>query len=276
MLIGLYNIEPKIQNTALMQISHYHKAQGDLVEWYEESLFAKYDKVYCSSIFGFTDKSKVPAGAICGGTGFDLATKLPFDCELDYSLYPDCDRSYIWFSRGCIRDCSFCVVRQKEGRIRPVEPKELNPNGKFIVVQDNNFFASRGWKGALLWLRSKKQPVDFQGIDVRCLSNEKIKELCKVKLYKQIKIAWDNPRDDLRDNIADLLYFIKAYKVMCYVLIGHNSDHQGNIDRVRCLQQFKITPYVMPMNRKDPYQKKFQRWVNGFAYKNVQWEEFKD
>ena len=56
MKVGLYNIEPKIQNTALMQISHYHKERGDQVEWYEENLWG-YDKVYCSSLFDFTDKS---------------------------------------------------------------------------------------------------------------------------------------------------------------------------------------------------------------------------
>ncbi len=167
MKIGLYNIEPKIHNTALMQISHYHKSQGDQAEWYEENLWG-YDKIYCSSLFKFTDKSKVPHRAICGGTGFDLTTTLPFDCDLDYSLYPACDCSYIWFSRGCIRKCGFCVVPDKEGKIKATPPKNLNPNGKYIKIQDNNFFASPAWREAIQYLKDTKQPVDFAGgIDVR-------------------------------------------------------------------------------------------------------------
>jgi hypothetical protein len=34
MRIGLWNLEPKIENTALMQVSQYHKQQGDSVEMY--------------------------------------------------------------------------------------------------------------------------------------------------------------------------------------------------------------------------------------------------
>lgn len=29
MKIGLWNLEPKIENTALMQVSQYHKQKGD-------------------------------------------------------------------------------------------------------------------------------------------------------------------------------------------------------------------------------------------------------
>ncbi len=149
MKIGLIDIEPKIFNTAYMQISHYHKSRGDTVEWAVSGDYDLYDKLYCSSLFSFTDKSQVPDRAICGGTGYDLTTTLPFDCDYDYSIYPDCDRSFLWFSRGCIRNCSFCVVRKKEGDIKPVDIKNLNPKGTHIVVMDNSFFANPLWKGAL-------------------------------------------------------------------------------------------------------------------------------
>ena len=32
MKIGLYNLEPKINNSAMMQVSYYHKRLGDDVE----------------------------------------------------------------------------------------------------------------------------------------------------------------------------------------------------------------------------------------------------
>ena len=273
MKVGLYNLEPLIQNTALMQISHYHKLRGDHVEWYEDNLWG-YGKVYCSSLFTFTDKSIVPKGAICGGTGFDLTTNLPFDCDLDYSLYPACDCSYIWFSRGCVRNCKFCVVRQKEGAIRPVEPKNLNPNGRYIVVQDNNFFANPKWRQAINWLQTAGQPVDFQGIDVRTLDKEKGKALVSLKHEKKIKIAWDNPKQDLMPKLKTLIKHIKGYRLMCYVLIGYDSTVEQDIERVEKLHSLGITPYVMCIDRDDPEQKRFQKWTNHFFHKTQEFADF--
>ena len=273
--IGLIDIEPKIFNTAYMQIAYHHKQQGDTVEWAAPLEYDKYDKLYCSSIFGFTNKTQVPDRAICGGTGFDLTTILPFDCDYDYSIYPTCDRSFVWFSRGCIRDCSFCIVQQKEGKLKAVEPKKLNPNGKYIVVQDNNFFANRTWRGAILYLNAKRQPVDFQGVDVRIINRDQCKALSKMRHYKQIKIAWDDPRDNLTERMCNLLTYIPPHKVMCYVLIGHASNINQDIMRIKALRKLKISPYVMCIDRQNPYQKKFQRWVNGHAYRNIEWGDFK-
>lgn len=145
MKIGLYNLEPKIHNSAMMQVSQYHKQQGDQVEIYSPLLHDTYDKVYAFSLFDFTDKGYVRDDMITGGTGFDIQSKLPKEieeCDLDYSISPSCDFSMIWFSRGCFRKCPYCVVNEKEGNIHPVEPKNLNPNGKYIKVMDNNFFAN--------------------------------------------------------------------------------------------------------------------------------------
>lgn len=276
MEIGLINIEPKIQNTAYMQISFYHKEKGDTVGWYDAEISSEYDQIYCSSLFTFTDKSQVPAKAVCGGTGFDLTTKLPFDCDLDYSLYPACDRSFVWFSRGCIRDCGFCVVRQKEGKIQSVKPKNLNPNGKHVVVMDNNFFANPEWKKSFWWLWHNSQPVDFQGVDVRTLTPEMCGYLQNTRHYKQLKIAWDNPREDLSQQIAFLLKYISSSKIMCYVLVGYDSTEEQDLFRLKRLHNFKIHPYVMCIDRKNnSYQRKIQKWNNGFAYRNVKWEDFK-
>lgn len=143
--MGLYNLEPKIVNTAMMQVSQYYKEKGDTVEEYSPLYHNTYDKIYAFSIFDFTPKDYVRKDMICGGTGFDIKSRLPLEieeCNYDWSLYPDCDYSIVWFSKGCIRNCPFCVVREKEGKIYSVEPKNLNPNGKYIHVQDNNFLAN--------------------------------------------------------------------------------------------------------------------------------------
>lgn len=278
MKIGLINIEPKIFNTALMQISHYHKNQGDSVEWYDplSPLLNQYDKLYCSSLFTFTDKSNVPARAVCGGTGFDLTTTLPFDCDLDYSIYPKCKTSYVWFTRGCKRKCPWCVVPEKEGDLHWVRRKQLNPNGRYITIMDNSLFANPMWEDVISWIG--QMPVDIQGIDVRDITKEQCVALNSLRRWKnkQFKIAWDNPHKDLLPDLKLITKYIKPYKLMCYVLIGYYDEPEKDLHRISTLKSLKIDPYVMCIDRnKNRYQKKFQKWVNGFAYKNVKWEDFK-
>lgn len=279
MKIGLIDIEPKIFNTALMQISHYHKSQGDTVEWAAPLVYDRFDKLYCSSLFDFTNKNLIPARAICGGTGFDLTTKLQFDCSLDYSIYPKCETSYIWFSRGCNRNCPWCVVRQKEGKLRSVRPRRrLNPNGKYITVMDNSFFDNVKWNMAMADLTIFGQPVDFQAIDVRTITHCQAHGLSILKHYKRIKIAWDNPDDEkqILAGIKRMTEYIKPDEIMCYVLIGYYDTPEKDLYRVETLRDLGINPFVMPFNKKDPYEKKFARYVNHKAiFNTVEWKDYK-
>lgn len=99
MKIGLYNLEPHIVNTAMMQVSQYHKQKGDTVMQYSPLYHNIYDKIYAFSIFDFTDKGYVRPDMIKGGTGFNIQSKLPSkieECDYDWSLYPDCNYSILW------------------------------------------------------------------------------------------------------------------------------------------------------------------------------------
>ena len=281
MKIGLYNLEPKIVNTALMQVSQYHKDKGDEVEMYNQIFKSTYDKVYAFSIFDYTDKGYVSKEMVKGGTGFDITSKLDEEiekCNYDWSMYPKCDHSIIWFSRGCIRTCPFCVVPDKEGVIHSVEPKNLNPNGKYIKIHDNNFFANPKWREAVKQLKEWGQPVEFEcGIDIRILKKPHVEALNSLKQEKQIKLAWDNPKEDLSIKFKEAIaYGLKPYKLMCFVLIGYWSTPEEDLHRVETLRKLKIDPFVMPHNKKDRYQKDFARWVNHKAiYRTVKWEDYK-
>ena len=216
---------------------------------------------------------------IVGGTGFNLSSRLPPEIEqsnLDYSIFPECDYSIIWFSRGCIRNCPFCVVRRKEGRIHSVEPKNLNPNGKFIKVMDNNFFANPNWRDAVKQLQEWDQPIDLQGFDIRLFDEEQGLALQSLKHYKAFKFAWDNPRDNLDDKIELLLDYIKPSKLMCYVLIGYWSSPEEDLHRVMHLwDEYKIHCFAMPYDKFDVYQRRFARWCNNkIIFKSCSWEEY--
>lgn len=279
LIVGLYNLEPKIENTAMMQVSQYHKQRGDQVEMYQHLFPNRYDVVYAFSLFKETDKSMVRSFMICGGTGFDIKTRLPPEiekCNLDYSIYPKSKTSYMWFSRGCFRNCPFCVVVEKEGFIHSVEPKNLNPRGEYISILDNNFFANPKWRASINQLVEWGQPVDFSsGIDVRIFNEKQGESLKRLRLYKQIHIAWDNPKEDPREKMELLTTFIKPSKIMCYVLIGYWSTPEEDMMRVEALREMKIDPFVMTYDRRDRYQRGFARWVNFKAiWKTIPWEKY--
>lgn len=277
MEVGLINIEPKIFNTALMQISYHHKLQGDTVKWASPFEYDNYDKLYCSSLFDFTDKTQVPDRAIKGGTGFDLTTILPFDCKYDYSIYPDCITSFVWFSRGCDRNCPFCVVRQKEGRFHLVKRKELNPKGRYITIMDNDFFANPEWREVINWIGDLK--IDMQGFDVRKITQEKCKALANLKLWKskRFKTAWDNPKDKKRilPKLEMLANIVRPNRVTVYVLIGYKSTQSEDMDRIVELNKLGFSPFVMQYKKGDMYQDMFTRWINvKQMFKTKTWKQF--
>lgn len=108
MKVGIIDIEPKIFNTAYMQIAHYYRQRGDKVSWWLPITHRSFGVVFCSSLFDYTDKSGIPDDVICGGTGYDVRSRLSKEmenCDLDYSIYPECRKSFLWFSRGCPRKC---------------------------------------------------------------------------------------------------------------------------------------------------------------------------
>lgn len=262
MKVGIISLDGKMPILPLMKIKSFYKN----VNWLNS--LESYDKVFISKLFSFTPDFQYAINSkeiIKGGTGYDLKSKLPDEiekCQPNYSIYPKCDYSIQFFSRGCIRNCPFCIVREKEGNICPVEPMNLNPNGKHIEVFDNNFFANPNWKEAINTLIDYKQKVNFHGVDVRIMTEEQAYWLNQLKHHKQIHIAWDNPRDDIIPRIQEMCKYIKPYKIMCYVLVGYWSTHEEDIYRIEKLRELGVDPFVMPFDKNDLRQKRLSRWVN--------------
>lgn len=260
-------------NLALMKLSAYHKLRGDVVEW-ADPLFGEYDRVYKSKIFTFSpdDQDNYNCEVIKGGTGYDITGKLPLDVDSiltpDYSIYPQYNFSLQFFSRGCIRNCPFCLVSKKEGYITTVDPMRLNPNGSHIEVLDNNFFANPEWKNAINWLLESRQKVNLHGVDIRIMDEEQAYYLNKLPLRQNIHIAWDLPQLDLTEKLREVTKYIKPYKLTCYVLIGFNSTPEEDLYRLRRLKELRIAPFVQPYrdfeNKRTPtqYEKDIARWAN--------------
>ena len=287
MNIGLLDVDGhNFPNFALMKISAWHKARGDNVEW-GLPMFGQYHRVYKSKIFTFTPDEPTDwyCEVIKGGTGYDIRSRLADEIEsstlMDYSIYPQYKFSIQFFSRGCLRSCPFCLVREKEGYIHPVEPVELNPNGKWIEVLDNNFFANPEWKSAIHYLLKARQPVNLHGVDVRIMDEEQAYWLNRLHLRRSIHIAWDLPQIDLTDKLREVTRYIKPYKLMCYILIGFNSTVEQDMYRIERCRELGIKPYVMPyrdfQNKEQPtqYAKDLAQYVNKpMIFKSCRFADF--
>ncbi|MBA7632384.1 hypothetical protein ES703_39930 [subsurface metagenome] len=148
------------------KIRIYHKRKGDVVEEYLPVYIEFYDKIYCSSIFTFTDKSYFIPDMIYGGSGFNLTTKLPKEIE---KIKPHLNFGFT--TRGCNRNCKWCVVPKKEGEIKIVgDLSDLwDSKSREIKLLDNNIlFVPDHFKMICEQAIKNDLIIDFnQGLDAR-------------------------------------------------------------------------------------------------------------
>lgn len=273
MRVGLYNLEPKYKNLALEKLRIYHQQQGDEVEDY--FALARYDKVYASSIFTFTDKSKVPEGAVCGGTGFDLTTKLPPEIE---EIKPHLNFGFT--TRGCIRNCAFCVVHAKEGWIKIVGDLLDLWDGKatFLVLMDNNALALPDhFTHNCRQAQKYHIKLDWnQGLDHRLLTPALCRLLAETP-HIEYRFAFDSPASYKSvDKAIGMLKDAGINRSMWYVLVGFNTTFQEDLDRLNFLRECAQKAFVMRFNAKKSVKlDALADWVNGYVgFAAMSFDEF--
>lgn len=251
-----------------------------------------------------------------GGTGFyyDKSPKLEYDIEHtmpDYHLYDEwvdeCikkgakekeftyyrDYSIGFLTRGCFRQCQFCVNRNyKKCQVHSNIKEFFDESRPKLCFLDDNFLACPDWKEIINDVKETGRRFQFkQGMDERLLTADKIKEISDWKYDGDLIFAFDNIEDkDLIVSKLNLIYetnkdFNKQMKF--YVFCGF--DRQGVYDDnfwrkdirdtlIRCqiLSKYSAYPYVMRHQNsytspyKDVYTK-LASWTNQqrlFVYKS--------
>ena len=277
MKIGLIDVDShNWPNLCLMKLSAYHKARGDTVEWWTPE--GTYDLVYKSRVFTDAyskDTLVVPNAAhvICGGTGYGPGPNLPDAVEHtrpDYALYPQFPgTAYGFLTRGCPRNCGFCIVSGKEGRQsrQVADLFEFWDGQKEIKLLDANLLACPDHERLLLQLADSRAWVDFsQGLDVRLITPDNVALLNRVRT-KAVHFAWDDPSMDLTSYFRRFLELssIRDYrKRIVYVLTNYGSTHEQDLYRVETLRDMGYDPYVMIYDKPNAPlpTRRLQQWVN--------------
>ena len=260
--ILLIDADSVIPNIPLMKLSTYHKNKGDNVKLIRVNLpyypnrkkkifnAPQADITYCSVVFQGNKAFIKGDNIIFGGTGVDLTTNLPPEvekCELDYSIYPDNDTSYGFITRGCIRNCPFCIVPKKEGYIHKVANIDDIVRHKKVKFLDNNILAYSGHKEILSELIDKNIKHQFnQGLDIRLVDNENSILLSKLNYINQFIFAFDNwaYRKIIEDKLK-LLEWRYDWQFKFFVYVHPNMKLSDTVKRIIWLREHKCLPYLM-------------------------------
>lgn len=256
MKIALVDVDGRnFPNLALMKLSAWHKAQGDSVEWYSP-LFSRPDKIYASKVFTFTqdyiDYAYGDPEPVRGGTGYDPAVRLPDEVERtlpDYSIYPEWDSALGFLTRGCIRNCPWCIVPRKEGTLQVVDDIERIAAGRRdVVLLDNNFLAAPGEfireqleKATRLGLR-----LDFnQGLDARLVTAENARLLAACRWIRFIRFSCDTAAmiEPIRRAVRLIRETGSRREIFCYMLVQDIAEAEI---RLRALVELGVTPFAQP------------------------------
>jgi len=280
--IALYDVDSKIPNLALMKLSAWHKKQGDNVELYFP--LKSYDKVYASQIF--TWSKPLYHYDVLGGSGtekWDII--LPEEVEHimpNYELYHNMDYALGFTTRGCIRKCPFCIVPQKEGKIKPVADiyDIWDKKRKDIVLLDNNILGLQEHFFKITnQIKKEKLRVDFnQGLDCRLLTEKIAKELSEIK-HMVYRFSFDFMETEIFVRKAiKLLTKNKISRCLWYVLVGFNTTLEEDLYRLNLLKDLNQLAFVQKYNKtEDRKYIPLARWANQHhIFRGMTFEQFLD
>jgi len=278
----------------LLKLAAYHKKRKDkvkLVRGFDGNGFYP-DKIYITSLFTYAwepvhevikyyskkyNKAEITVGGIYATLCEDHLKEAFKDrikihkglCDgvedilPDYSLVLGWNKSIVFASRGCIRNCPFCSVKVLEPGFKPKKSIKhlIHPEHKKVILWDNNILASPYWEDIFQELEELGLEVDFnQGIDARLINTKVISRLKRLNI-PLVRLAYDTQgiRKHLKRAI-DLLEEagFRGRQILVYCLYNNpfEEDTPGTfLNRLQDLMDWGVVSYPMRYEPLEPREK---------------------
>lgn len=146
-------------------------------------------------------------------------------------------------TRGCNRHCPWCLVPEREGRLREI--KGFTPGH---IIQDNNLLqADRPHlRNVFAMLKAQRRAAELSGgLDAR-LVDDWVAEMLRGLRIKQLFLAADSPTmlRPLQHAISRLAWLPK-WRRRVFALIGFDGETISQAtDRLECIWQMGGTPFA--------------------------------
>lgn len=169
-------------------------------------------------------------------------------------------------SRGCPNKCSFCLVPNREGKIRELPIVAGN------IIQDNNLLAcSKNHLHKVFQMLRMQKRIDFAGgFESLRIKDWIIDELRNLSIY-QIWLAYDQPAQEkpLIKAVNKLKKYFRRNQIRCYILCAYEGDTIEKAE-ARMIRAFEIGTLPFAMR----YRKPAIHWKDTFVYTDRAWNLF--
>jgi len=180
-------------------------------------------------------------------------------------------------SRGCIRNCEFCMVPSREGRIR-----ELPIRDGYNILDNNLLACSDAHINSVFEMlsRQRKAARFTGGLDARLFQKKHADLLGQIRVGEMFFAADEQDSERHLHRIADLLGGFPVHKRRCYVLIGFDGESIGySEDRLERVYELGFWPFAMLY--RDLYGRKWssdwkalqRKWCRPAAYRRKEKED---
>lgn len=282
----LVNIDSVIPNLALMKVASYYRKAGAIVGFHIDDP----THAFISCIFKKNRPKAISSAMMLralnpdiiidiGGPGYDLRKTLPPEIENsqpDYSIYPAMDYAIGFTTRGCIRNCPFCIVPKKEGKLHRIQSisEIYRPEYGAIKLLDNNVLADReNFRDIVQFCEDHDLKLDVsQGLDIRLVDEELAGLIARIKPMVKLDFAFDSLR--YQDSVKKSIQLLKdagvnvRSNVQFYVYCDRSQTGEYGIEsatkRCQMLKELGTNAYVMLNIDDEPTQemKNLKRWAN--------------
>jgi hypothetical protein len=222
-----------------------------LAEWIEN------DTAFVSVVFSWNRNEAYMRAVSLRQSGYKVKVGGPasfltdmfseFDTAGTVNALPFHNPEATFTSRGCIRNCTFCLVPKIEGALVELENWEVKP-----IICDNNLLATSDKhfdKVIDRLLESGINKIDFnQGLDARILTNHHAKQLSRLPKDTIVRLAWDHVKtENLFLSAFEKLKNagVKPSQIRCYVLIGYNDTPEDALYRLEKVRSLGALPNPM-------------------------------